>query len=78
MAQLHACSRCKRHFGDEAVCPFCGEPAPMLRLPDMPEWAVRRERPAPKYGGPPFRRPTTWIAILVTAALAVLVWKLLG
>ena len=75
---LRACATCKRHFGDEATCPFCGAPAPLLRLPDLPDWAVREQRSAPKYGAPPLRRPTTWIALVVVAAAVVLLWKLLS
>lgn len=73
---LRPCPSCGRHARtDERRCPFCDAELPLLhRLPVVP-MPLREERLAPKYGGPPLRRPSTWLAALIfLSAAAVAAW----
>ena len=73
---LRRCPGCDRHVKrSERECPFCRASLP-LSFPDLPLFA-REARPAPKYGGPPLRRPTTWLGCLLLAGLGALAFYLL-
>lgn len=72
---LRPCPRCARHARVDAhVCPFCGAALPFThRLPVI--GPLEEARPAPKYGGPPLRRPPVLgILLLVLAVIGVLIW----
>jgi hypothetical protein len=69
-APLRPCSKCGRHVRTDATrCPFCDAELGVLHaLPVVPS-PFADHRPAPKYGGPPFRRPITWIGLLFFVSL---------
>lgn len=63
-ASLRPCRACGRHARtDETTCPFCGADLGIFHA--MPIVAMGDERPAPKYGGPPWRSPVTLSALLI-------------
>ena len=78
---MRTCPRCNRHVRTDAQrCPFCDETLPWTHaLPMMP--VLSEPRGAPKYGGPPLRRPSTWIGCLLALGLiaaAIAIWRALA
>lgn len=75
-AGMRPCRACARHVKiDATTCPFCGADLGLLHaMPMMP--AFGDERPAPKYGGPPYVAPilATVILGLGLAAAALYFW----